>query len=400
MAKKKRLADRVRGSKKEQERKINPFEVKFNKQKHKVLGRKISKHDRGMPGLSRSKAVQRRKETLLVEYKQKDKANKFVDKRFGEEDTELSVEDKMLKRFALERQKYHEKAGAFNLNEEEELTHYGQSLSQIEKFEDPEPESDDDEDRGKIDAQQVADEHFGGFLTKKSSNETETAKSWKERMEETIARSKKEKYEKQKEREEFIQMTQKVDEEWKELRALMGGGKKSTDDTPPSKTVDDYDVTVRELQFEIKAKASDRLKTDEELAVEEKERLEKLEADRIRRMKGILEEDTTDQKRTHASADDLDDGFILDGDKPAFHVSYKDGKLLTEDQDEVDEEEEGEEDAGSDENDDGAVTDDGDGEDDDSDEGDEEDNHSDLESNEDPGSEDDGKTEKKAEEIC
>lgn len=35
--------------------------------------------------------------------------------------------------------------------------------------------------------------------------------------------------------------------------------------------------------------------------------------------------------------------FILDGDKSAFHVSYKDGKLLTEDQDEVDEEEEGDE---------------------------------------------------------
>ena len=45
-----------------------------------------------------------RKETLLVEYKEKGKANKFVDKRIGENDPEMSLEDKMLKRFAMEKQ--------------------------------------------------------------------------------------------------------------------------------------------------------------------------------------------------------------------------------------------------------------------------------------------------------
>ena len=45
-----------------------------------------------------------RKETLLVEYKNRGKVNKFVDRRFGENDPEMSVEDKMLQRFALERQ--------------------------------------------------------------------------------------------------------------------------------------------------------------------------------------------------------------------------------------------------------------------------------------------------------
>ena len=40
---------------------------------------------------------------------------------------------------------------------------------------------------------------------------------------------------------------------------------------------DDYDRAVRELQFERRGQALDRLKTEEELAVEEKERLEKLE---------------------------------------------------------------------------------------------------------------------------
>lgn len=48
-------------------------------------------------------AILQRKATLLQEYGQRLKSNKFVDKRFGEHDATLSVEDKMMKRFALER---------------------------------------------------------------------------------------------------------------------------------------------------------------------------------------------------------------------------------------------------------------------------------------------------------
>ena len=40
---------------------------------------------------------------------------------------------------------------------------------------------------------------------------------------------------------------------------------------------DDYDRAVRDLQFERRGQALDRLKTEEKLAAEEKERLEKLE---------------------------------------------------------------------------------------------------------------------------
>lgn len=62
--KKKNISDKVRNKRKESERKINPFEVKINRQKHDVLGRKISKHDRGMPGLSRSKAIKKVKSVI------------------------------------------------------------------------------------------------------------------------------------------------------------------------------------------------------------------------------------------------------------------------------------------------------------------------------------------------
>ena len=96
--------------------KSNPFERRFGKEKHAVLNRK-SKTDEvakgkkrlafgkggaavavGKPGLSRSKAIQKRKDTLLKEYKMKDKANVFLDRRIGEGDNTVSVEEKMLAR--------------------------------------------------------------------------------------------------------------------------------------------------------------------------------------------------------------------------------------------------------------------------------------------------------------
>lgn len=54
--KKKNLADKVRKTKTSTEIKNNPFEVKINRKKFDILGRK-SKHDVGLPGVSRSKAI-------------------------------------------------------------------------------------------------------------------------------------------------------------------------------------------------------------------------------------------------------------------------------------------------------------------------------------------------------
>lgn len=327
--KKKQVADKVRSKKKETNKKINPFEVKINRQKQEVLGRKISKHDKGMPGLSRSKAIKKRKQTLLQEYNHRFKSNKFVDKRFGENDATLSVEDKMLKRFVMERMRK-DKHNKFSLNEGESgLTHYGQSLSEIEKFDDPVISDDeDDEDEGRINAKLVAQEHFGGLL-EMSNFESIDKRPWKERMEELISKSKKEKYARQMEKEKSQEMMEKIDEEFKDVRLLLSAGmkKKNESDDVSAAKHDDYDIAVRELKFEMKGMATDRLKTDEEIAKEEKEKLEKLEQDRIRRMNGIIEENLP-TKRVHFSADDLDDNFALDN-KERFHVSYKDGKLLT-----------------------------------------------------------------------
>lgn len=45
-----------------------------------------------------------RTQTLMKEYKERDKANVFADKRLGEYDSGISPEDRMLKRFSLEQQ--------------------------------------------------------------------------------------------------------------------------------------------------------------------------------------------------------------------------------------------------------------------------------------------------------
>lgn len=47
----------------------------------------------------------------------------------------MSVEERMLERFTRERQRA-SKGSAFNLEDEEDLTHYGRSLSKLDDFDD------------------------------------------------------------------------------------------------------------------------------------------------------------------------------------------------------------------------------------------------------------------------
>ena len=89
-----------------------------------------------------------RKKTLLKEYEEKGRAGGILDKRFGENDPTMSLEERMLERFTKERQRA-SKGAAFNLEDEEELTHYGQSLSKLDDFDNVGLGlDDDDEDRG------------------------------------------------------------------------------------------------------------------------------------------------------------------------------------------------------------------------------------------------------------
>ena len=82
-----------------------------------------------------------------------------------------------------------------------------------------------------------------------------------------------------------------------------------------------YDQFVRELAFDKRSKPKDRTKTEDELALEEKEALEAAERMRVRRMMGMRDdsEDEEDgrkgrkwKRKRERGADDLDDDFVDD----------------------------------------------------------------------------------------
>lgn len=111
-------------------KKVNPFELHQNREKFDVLNRKKT-HSQGKPLVSRQLALEKRKQTLGVEYKLKNKTNTFRDQRKAN--------------FIKE-----PKQSIYNLNEAEVLTHRGQTLAEIERFDDIAPEEDgmsDDEAR-------------------------------------------------------------------------------------------------------------------------------------------------------------------------------------------------------------------------------------------------------------
>lgn len=196
------------GSKKGGSSKANPFETLSLKRKFPVLGQKtkgVKKNivkascasllTRGCGGLQsrrcvypmglcltpqcpacpfgaapqvRSEAVERRKKSLLVEYKNLGKSNAFLDKRFGEKDANLDEEEKALMRFQKQRLKQL-KSSKFSLSEpaaqegddgdEEGLTHLGMALADID---DLGIKGYDSEDLEEIDADLTARLNFGG----------------------------------------------------------------------------------------------------------------------------------------------------------------------------------------------------------------------------------------------
>ncbi|KAK3873272.1 hypothetical protein Pcinc_021699 [Petrolisthes cinctipes] len=332
---------------KKNEKKHNPFEVHINRVKHDVIGRK-NKNDIGLPGISRAKAVKKRERTLLQEYKHSYKSNVFVDRRIGEHNPRMDPEKKIALRIAAEKKRQFSKKSLFNLNDDEELTHGGLVLNDTNIND--RIQNSDDEDDNMLDAKFVKEQHFGGGLFTKhgASEDTDKPKSKKEWIDDMIAESKKKKAESRKEKDDQYEAVAKLDSELQTFMKLMANQTLTDDDKDKAKKSGefrDYDSLVRELEFDRsgKARAVEKLKTPEQLIKEERDRLLSLEAERVRRMKGEKVKENTKSY----SADDLDDGFMIEGDDN-YHVSYKDGKILTTaSQEEMDQgegdEEEGEE---------------------------------------------------------
>ena len=360
--------------------KLNPFDVRFVKDKHAVIGKK-NRNDHGKPGITRAKAIQKRKETLLQEFKLKNKTNLFLDKRIGEKDSNLSSEDKMVARFTAEKMRSSGKTSIFNLGDDFNLTHDGEDLNNIDKFEDP--KSDDEEAEELLGKEFVEKAHFGGFMTMDDDQfKAGRGNSRKDFIENLIRESKKKKAEKRRADEEAEEKTVDLDKSWKELNQSLADMKKTRDDpeAATSGAYDPYDMLVKSLGFEKKeARGGERLKTDDEKLKEEKERLEKLEEDRLRRMRGekVVE-------KSHVSVED----FGEENKKKKVKMSKKEQRKLLKQlcgeseaaDDEVEEEQEEdveEEESGEEEDEDGSE--------DEEDEEEENDEYSDLEESDEEG---------------
>ncbi|KAF9073180.1 nucleolar protein 14 [Rhodocollybia butyracea] len=319
------------------QRRLNPFDVKVTKLKHDVGGRKL-KGVTGKPAQSKTAGIEQRKKTLLKEWEEKHRAGGVIDRRFGENDPSMSLEERMLERFTKERQRA-SKGVAFNLEDEDELTHYGQSLSKLDDFDDFGLQDDDeDEETGRLNEDIVKHTHFGGFKDEEDDDSEEPArkKSKAEVMAEVIAKSKEHKILRQMEKEQGENVRHELDLTFDSLRSLLFAPDPSatgTNSTPlgepgPSsagyasavaietalaeKTAN-YDQAVRELAFDKRAKPKDRTKTEDELALEEKEALEKAERRRRKRMLGLEDSDDEDGDKPRAKrqrgGDDLEDDF-------------------------------------------------------------------------------------------
>jgi len=336
---KKGMAERIAAKTKAKKTpKLNPFDIRFVKSKQVILGRK-NKNDVGKPGVARAKAIQKRKETLLQEYQLKNKSNLFMDKRIGEKDNNLSAEDKMIARFTAERVKGAGKSSIFNLGDDYNLTHGGARIDDIDKFDDPKS---DDEDAEELLGKEFVDEaHFGGFMSR-ADDEFKAGKgnSRKEYIENLIRESKKKKAEKRKADQEAEDKTNELDGEWKGLLRAMTPFRRGGEEDG-SKDYDPYDMLVKQMGFEKKeARGGERMKTDEEKVKEERERLQSLEEDRMRRMRGEKIE------KKHASVEDTGE----ENYKKTEKITQKERRRLlkellrgepeTEEGDEEDEEEE------------------------------------------------------------
>jgi nucleolar protein 14 len=136
----------------------------------------------------------------------------------------------------------------------------GQSLAQIERFERIEASDDEeDEEQGRLNAKMVSENFFGGFDDNADSAQAQQEnkkKSRKEWIDEMIAKSKQLKYERQKEKDKTLELTDKLDKEWRNLIPIINPSLKKNqtaeeeDNVKQKPKPDDYDVLVRSLQFE------------------------------------------------------------------------------------------------------------------------------------------------------
>ncbi|ESW17858.1 hypothetical protein PHAVU_007G274500 [Phaseolus vulgaris] len=354
----------------------NPFESIWSRRKFEVLGQKRKGEARRM-GLARTLAIQKRNNTLLKEYQQSAKSSLFVDRRIGENDHALDEFGKAILRSQRERQLNMKlsKKSKYHLSDGEEDDFEGiDSLGRDDFEEEMLPDDVDAETHEEIDLVQRRMQIPGENVV---DGEEHRHKSKKEVMEEIILKSKFYKAQKARDKEENEHLVEELDKDFtslvhseallsltepnkmKALKALVNSNEQSNKDHIPTsrkmensvqEKPDDYDKLVKQMGLEMRARPSDRTKTPEEIAQEEKERLEQLEEERQKRM--VAAEDSSDednsdsekaseQKPRSLSGDDLGDSFSVN-EQIMTKKGWVDEILERKDEDSASEDDDGE----------------------------------------------------------
>ncbi|RYP44920.1 hypothetical protein DL768_008665 [Monosporascus sp. mg162] len=301
---------------------FNPFDLKHNARgpKFEVTSNRpptgnAAKGINGRPSEAKALGEERRRQTLLVEMNRRNKVGGILDRRFGENDPTMAPEDKMLERFAREKQRSH-KRSVFDLEDDEPsegLTHMGQSLSLdgpalVDDYDEEDALSgsgDDASDDGRRALKRMRPHDAEDGELDPADQQPERKKTKQEVMKEVIAKSKFYKYERQQAKEADEDLREQLDQEFRDLHPLLFSNRKPEAATgaPEAPTAaaqrekleQQYDIRLRQLALDRRAQPTSRTKTEEEKAEEEANRLKELELKRIRRMEGQEESESDDE---------------------------------------------------------------------------------------------------------
>ncbi|XP_053678755.1 nucleolar protein 14 homolog [Anopheles nili] len=261
--------------------KVNPFETLVSKSKHAVLNRGIQSKN---PGKLQQISLEKRDQTLRKEFELRHKTNQFLDARIKS-------------KYARQQSKKAETSEMYNLN----LTHVGQTLNEIENFDDVPDGADDDDEDGVLQDSFTSATHFGG-----GTNDEDTRIDRKTVIANLIAESIKQKEQRQREQDELYEMRLKLDDDLKNLMPQFSQHIRRDDERMKP---DDYDRTMREMIFEKRGAPTEKLKSVDP-SVEAQKKREELEREKQERMK-----QTAVKTSRPISADALSDDYFNEGDE-------------------------------------------------------------------------------------
>ncbi|KAL8807425.1 MAG: hypothetical protein Q9200_004682 [Gallowayella weberi] len=318
---------------------FNPFEIraptrpsKHDVATNKVVAGKVINGAIARPGVTKGFGEENRRNTLLKGMQRRNKVGGILDRRFGEDNPKMTPEERALERFVKEKQRGSKNDTLFDLEdagEDDQLTHFGQSLSfdKSSKTEDFQEEGFSSE--GESDNMEVLERpnkrrrisedvsYKDEEMIDKSDGRPARPKTKKEVMNEVIAKSKLHKYERQQAKEDDDDLRAQLDKGLPDLLSFMRGAPQQSlpseakpapngnmnpdraamlDGKDRGKAEKEYDERLREMTFDQRSKPTEPTLTEVEKLEVEAQRLQDLEQQRLFRMKGEQISDDEEDK--------------------------------------------------------------------------------------------------------